>query len=282
MSKRKLALSIVIPCATDVRIADCLNSIDENVEIIVALNGPSKEVVKIVNKYHVKVIVLSERNLPKSLNAGIEKASNKRIILMDSDCVFNPDAIRKIYFALENNMVAKGTVIFKHDNLTSLAISKVRDYTNADTVKAYNPFLGLRKDLKKFVGGFIFDDGIYWTEDADLNKRIVAAGVKIESVPEAIAHHPALTLKQDLSSAFKYGIGKRIRVEKKTAKGIGSNFTKIFDLGRKKGMLSAIYFFFWNCSYTAGYYYQIINDPYGTRKNKSPNGFSENSSKNKS
>lgn len=266
MSKSKLALSIVIPCATDVRIADCLNSIDENVEVVVALNGPSKEVVKIVNKYHVKVLVLPERNLPRSLNAGIEKASNQKIILMDSDCVFHPRAIRKMYLALENHMVAKGTVIFKHHNLTSLAISKVRDYTNADTVKAYNPFLGLRKDIKKFVGGFIFDDGIYWTEDADLNKRIVAAGMKIKSVPDATAYHPALTLKQDLSSAFKYGIGKRIRVEKKTAKGIGSNFSKIFDLGRKKGILSATYFFFWNCFYTAGYYYQIINDPYGTRE----------------
>lgn len=265
MNKNKLALSIIIPCATDIRIAHCLDSIDENVEVIVALNKPSKEVLKIVNQYHVKKVTLSERSLPKSLNAGIKKASHQKLILMDSDCVFHPKAIKKISLALENHLVAKGKVIFRSIDTVSSAISRVRDYTNADTVKAYNPFLGLRKDLAKHVGGFFFDGDIYWTEDADLNKRILDAGIEIKSVPDAIASHPSLTLKQDLSSAFKYGIGKRIRVEKKTALGVGSSFSKIFDVKRKKGLLSAIYFLFWNCFYVSGYLYQIIGDPYKTK-----------------
>ncbi len=265
-NKKKLNVSIIVPCATDTRIADCLESIDENVEIIVVLNGPTQEVVQIVNKYSVKVITLSERNLPKSLNAGIEAASNQRIILMDSDCVFHPKAIRKVYFSLSKHFVAKGKVVFKYKNTISLWISKVRDYTNSNTVKAYNPFLGLRKDIQQHIGGYIFDDRIYWTEDADLNKRIVEAGLKIKSVPDAIAYHPPLTLKQDLISSFRYGIGKRIRVEKNITKGIGSKFSKIPDFVIKKGIFPVIYFFVWNCFYTAGYFYQIIKDPYGTRK----------------
>jgi len=156
MKKNKLPLSIIIPCATDIRIKTCLDSIDENVEIVVVLNGPIKEVVNIVKKYPVKVVTLPERNLPKSLNAGIEKATNKKFILMDSDCVFHPQAIKKIFLALNNNFVAKGKVIFQYNNLISRSISRVRDYTNADTVKAYNPFLGLRKDLADKIGGFFF------------------------------------------------------------------------------------------------------------------------------
>ena len=178
---------------------------------------------------------------------------------MDSDCVFHSRAIKKIFLALNNNFVAKGKVIFQYDNLISRSISRVRDYTNADTVKAYNPFLGLRKDLVDKIGGFFFHNDIYWTEDADLNDRIVAAGIKIKSVPCAIAYHPSLTLKQDLNSAFKYGIGKRIRVEKNIAKGIGSHYSMIFDVAKKKGLLSAMYYHIWNCSYTAGYYFQIFN-----------------------
>jgi glycosyltransferase involved in cell wall biosynthesis len=265
MKNKELAISIVIPCATDLRLERCLKSINEKVEVIVVLNGATKKVIKIANEYKVKKVIVEERNLPKALNAGIEVAKNQKVLLMDSDCVFHPKAIREIYLALETNLMAKGIVVFQHKGPISKAIAGVRDYTNANTIKAYNPFLGLRKDIKEKIGGYYFDDRIYWTEDADLDQRIAKAKMVIKPVPMAIAYHPPLTLKQDLRSAFKYGVGKRIRVEMKIGRGIGCHFSRIPDMVKTQRFLSGIYYFFWNCSYLGGYFYQIIADPYGTK-----------------
>lgn len=41
-----LNLSIVIPAYNDIRLGKCLKSIDENVEVVVVLNGATEEVKK--------------------------------------------------------------------------------------------------------------------------------------------------------------------------------------------------------------------------------------------
>ena len=97
MRNKKLPLSIVIPCADDARIGSCLDSIDENVEIVVVLNGASSEVRKIVGNYEVKRVNIRERNLAKALNIGITMSKNKKFVFMDSDCRFENGAIRKLY-----------------------------------------------------------------------------------------------------------------------------------------------------------------------------------------
>jgi len=265
MKKKKLALSIVIPCADDVRIKQCIESIDENVEIIAVLNGASKEVEGIVKGYKLKIVRLPERNLAKALNVGIEKARNRKVILIDSDCVFQKGAIKKVYKALENNSIAKGKVVFQSNSFVSQVIAKTRDYVYYNPPKPYNPFLGVRKDVKDLIEGYYFDENIYWTEDADLNSRLKIAEIKVKYVFSAKAFHPPLTLKYDLRSAFRYGIGKRIRVVKGKSSGLGTHFESIPDLVSKKGILPGIYYFFWSVSFASGYLYQILVDPYKTR-----------------
>lgn len=265
MKKQKLKLSIVIPCSTDTKIKGCIESIDENVEVVVVLNGASKELKKIAKNLKVKVVILKKANLSNALNSGIKNSTNEKVIFMDSDCKFQKSSIRKVYDALNNNLIVKGKVVFQHDDVFSKIVADTRDYVNYDNPKPYNPFLAINKKIKKYSSGYYFDSQIHWTEDVDFYSRLKRSNIKVKYLFFAKAYHPPLTFVQDLRSAFRYGIGKRIRSEKGKTKGVGTHFLNIPDLVNKKGLLSGMYYFLWNISYLVGYFYQIIIDPYMVR-----------------
>lgn len=262
MKNKKLPLSIIIPCADDVRIKNCIDSIDEDVEIIVVLNGPTIEVTKILEGYNVRKIEIKERNLSKSLNMGIEESTNQHVILIDSDCRFEKGAIRALFKNMMDNFIVKGKIVFLNNDFFSRVIAGVREYSYYNPPKPYNPFLGIRKDVKNLIGGYYFDETIHWTEDADLNTRLKKAKIKVAYVFSARAFHAPVTLRQDLRSAFRYGIGKRIRVEKRKSIGAGTHFLKVFDVTLKKGVGAGLYYLIWNCSYFFGYLFQIAANPY--------------------
>jgi len=262
--QNKLSISIIIPCADDLRVAQCIESIDENAEIIVVLNGPTEAIKNLIKKYFVKTYLIQERNLGAALNIGIQNATYDKVLLMDSDCVFKKGTIRLLYNGLNNFKLAKGKVIFEFNNFFNRILAKAREYTTSDTPSAYKPPLALKKSIIDDVEYF-FDNDVHWTEDEDLDERVRAAKVSINFLPDAVIYHPPVTLKSDLRSAFRYGIGKRIRVEKKIAKGLGSDFPYLFDAIGKKGLLVGIYLFFWNIVYSLGYIFQILFDPYQVR-----------------
>lgn len=263
--KTRLPLTIVIPCADDIRIKKCLSSIDEKVEILVVLNGATAQVKEIVKQFPTKIISIFERNLSKSHNIGIHGASYDKVILMDSDCIFESGAIRKIYHALGDRLIVSGYVVFEYNDYFSKLTALAREYSYYHPPKPYNPFIALNKKIKSKIGDKYFEEGIHWTEDADLHTRLDKANIQVKYVPEARVFHPPLTIFYDLRSAFRYGIGKRIRVEKKLAKGIGSHFNLLPEISQIKGFPTAFYFFFWNCFYSLGYYNQMMFDPYKTR-----------------
>lgn len=267
MKTKKLPVSIVIPCADDTRIKHCLNSIDEDVEVVVVLNGATKETKEITNKYpDIKKVTIPERNLAKALNIGIEYSKYPKVLFMDSDCIFKKGTIRKIFRGLRVAYLSKGKVIFRKNNFMSAIIAKAREYTTSDKPNAYKPPLAIRKPVKKYINNYYFDSDVHWTEDADLDARVSKAGLKINYEPSAEIYHPPITLYQDLRSAFRYGIGKRIRAEKGMTRGLGSFFGNILDAILKKGLFVGIYLFIWSWAYTFGYGYQIIFDPYKIRK----------------
>jgi len=258
MANNKLPISIIIPCADDIQIKTCLESIDEKVEIIVALNGASEEVKNIVRGYKVKIIEIPERNLAKAENIGIEEAENKKILLLDSDCRLQKKAIKKLYNAFFDCDVIKGRVIFESNGFLSKIIARVREYIYYCPPKPFNPFLAINKDIKKLIGNYFFDEDIYWTEDADLHLRLKKAGIKVKYFWEAKAFHSPLPIRHDLKSAFRYGIGKRRRVQKGTARGVGSDFGHVLDIALKKGFFPSLYYIVWNCFYSAGFFYQML------------------------
>ena len=75
-------------------------------------------------------------------------------------------------------------------------------------------------------------------------------------MPSAKIFHPALTMKSDLRSAFRYGTGRRIGVEKKIFKSFNLLRYIDFKIFWKKSPLHFIYLLLWNFSYFIGYYSQ--------------------------
>lgn len=262
---KKLPLSVVIPCADDTRVSQCVESIDEKVEVVIVLNGPTKEVEELVKKHETKLLFMPERNLPAALNLGIQNSKYDRVLFMDSDCIFHKGTIRKLFEGLDKFMISKGKVTFLADSFWQKVIAKAREYTTSDRVSAYKPPLAVRKSIIKKVG-YYFDSDVHWTEDADLDRRVREASLPINFIPDAIIYHPPVSLFADLRSALRYGVGKRIRVEKGISKGLGSFFPRFFDIAQRKGVLTASYLMIWSLFYTAGYLFQVFFDPYNARE----------------
>lgn len=210
-----LDIAVVIPCADDMRLLNCLNSIDENVEILIALNGATKAVYQLVQEKRLRYCELPDRNLGAACDVGVKAAHASSVLLMNSDCIFAPGTIRKLYEALSSSKVARGRVIFEVDDFLSRVVADARDFAYAHPDKAYQPALAFRKDVADSIGGYYFDGDIHWTEDADFSRRLKSAGIPVAYVSSAIVHHSPLSLKGDLRSAMRYGMGRRIAEEKR-------------------------------------------------------------------
>lgn|SRR3989338_774040 len=251
-------LSIVIPVADDLRIKECVESVDEDVEIIVALNGPTADVQDIVRQLGVNTCYLSDRNLGAALDEGILQSKKGNIIVTDSDCTFERNCIRILYEGLREYKFAKGRIVHRKDNFMAYVLADVREFL-VEGPNAYKPPLALRKSVIEDIG-YYYDRDIHWVEDAEMNRRVKAKGLKVNYLPDAIVHHPSLTLSVDLRSAFRYGTGKRVGVEKGIMKGIGTHFSRLPELYRAKGLLPAAYCTLWDSAYTAGYFAQAISN----------------------
>lgn len=256
-------LTILIAVANDLRIEQCIQSIDEDCEILVIANGPTQEVMKLLQKLQeekqkLRIVTIDERNLSKARDVGMHAATYPKVILMDSDCVFSAGTIRKFYDALEDEMIVNGKINFMSNGWESNIVKQAREYLNdpTNTGFAFAPGLGLRKELIDYVYGYYFDHQIKWVEDAELNVRIRKSKVRVFPLPTAEINHVPLKIKQDLRAAFYYGTGKRIGVKKGIMSGVGAFWHEVPDVARKKGIQTAIFMVVWNLLYTSGYYLQ--------------------------
>jgi glycosyltransferase involved in cell wall biosynthesis len=268
----KLDLTIIIPCASDARIKDCIQSIYEtcpgDIEVLVSLNNASKKVRDILKNFkNIKTCEIKEPNLSKSYNNGIGHASRNNILLMDSDCIFAPKAIELLYEGLKYAELSKGLVIFQTNNLMSKVIGRVREYTTTDFVSAYVPPLAFSKAVKNLIGGYYFNEKMLWSGDGEFDYRIQQAGLKIYYNPKAVIYHTSLSFFHDIKSGFRYGKGRRVGVDlnllpKRNYFKIATHlerFIRTYEILYKKGLLAALYYFFiWRPVYRLGYIIQAF------------------------
>ena len=258
---KKLEISLVICVADDIRIMNMLESIDVFCEVVVVLNGATIQVKKIIQKYKntekykLVVVEISERNLSKSRNMGMKKATYDKVILYDSDCIVVKGAIEKFYNLLDQYMLVDGKVLFKADTFQSKIISPTRELGIPGY--ALCPAIGIHKKIKEKVGNYFFDDDIQWIEDSELNIRAKKAKIEVGIINEVTCIHDNLTFKQDLKSAYRYGYGVKNAALKNLHKNSPTaNWNLIYPIS-KKSIFSAIYYFCWNIIYCVGYYLHV-------------------------
>ncbi|MED3526362.1 glycosyltransferase family 2 protein [Bacillus thuringiensis] len=253
-----LNLSIVIPAYNDVRLEKCLKSIDENVEVVVVLNGATKEVKKIAYSSNAVIGELPTPNLAKAYNYGIDISSKDNVLIMDSDCVFLPGTINKLFKLLDVGPLAKGRVMFSFNSKIGKIIARAR-HIHTCKKNAYSPPLAFNKEILAKVNGYYFDENLSWTEDYDFDIRVKSANLKILYDDKARIIHPELSIKQDLKSSFNYGVGHaRGVLHKKDGYYEPKNKTKSIInsykyIKKKYGYLTAFYLIFWQLAFYRGY-----------------------------
>ncbi len=275
-------ITVVIPVKDDFRTVECVESIDTDVNILVVFNGATKSFVKSVKNalknHKVMYKELPRPNLSWALEYGTRNAPSNLVLYIDSDCVFVNGAIDqykkvvKKYNTTEN--VFKGEVIFrKGKGYISKVIADSRSHHTAEVLTAYKPPLLVDKRIIKKVGGYLFDDRLVWREDSDFDNRVREAGITIIPVPGGDIAHDPISLKTDLRSTFRYGIGLAI------ANVLHIKLTEVprsvLSTLKSKGVAPALYMIFRNRVYDAGYIYTRLQIILGARKLRSkPNIYS--------
>ncbi len=272
-------LSIIIKCSRDQRIWRCLKSIDEKAEIIVSIT-PCKKIEKELKKRKIKYAITHRGNMALTANAGIKLATNKKLIIMDSDSYFEKGTIKKIYKTLNKYPIAKPRIEYHHnDTYISRLIAKERNYINNFFLVAYIPGLGIDRGVLEKIGGYIFNNQVRWTEDAELTYRLKKANIHIRPIKGAVIHHDPISLKHELKSAFFSGVGKRLSVEHANRFpdedffNIMVNFFRLEQIKniservRCGGIPLAFFMAIWSFFYQLGYYHQKITVYYTPQKN---------------
>jgi glycosyltransferase involved in cell wall biosynthesis len=268
-------LSVIIADSNDLRVKDCIGSIDEDVETLVSLNAPSKELSSLVKDMGVKFCYSPKKGLSLALNNGIAHAKYNNVLIIDSDCTFEKGAIKHLYSALESSPMARGIQIYDSDNLISRVIANARNFhanpiPHLDgVIRAYKP-LAFKKDIVSSLGGYYYDEDLKLSEDYEMDIRRQKVGLNIAYVPEAAVHHCPLTLAGDIKSAFKYGADRHTSVTKgetKPKKKFFDSMVKLRDKALPKiGPAATAYMILWTMAYDTGYNFQKYFDINGVKK----------------
>lgn len=208
--------SIVIPVKDDPLIFQCLESVDEQVEVVVVTNGSTPAFLQSLaafEEFPLEIVSLEKPGIGAAFNAGAEKASGDFILLMDSDCVFTPGSIRAMVAGLGSGNFSRGRTVFSNYNWTTGMTARTREYTE-DALRtrrpnAYSPPLLYRKDVIRQMGGYHFDPRLAWREDRDFELRRRAAGLPVTFVSKGTVIHKPLSIRADLASVRNYGAGQR-------------------------------------------------------------------------
>ncbi len=268
-------ISVIIPCKDDPEIINSIASVNYNdAEILVVFNGAAESFIQWVKDEayrlgvsdQLSVYTLKKPNLAKALELGTQKAKSENVLYMDSDCIFEKDAIEAFVSSIESydmkTNVLKGSVVFEEGTTwIEGVIAASREHHTAEVLTAYKPPLLISKKIIGEIGGYAFNDKLIWREDADLDNRIREAGIRINAVPNGIIYHHSISLKTDLRSTFRYGIGLAIAnvMKIKLTEVPRSTMSTL----RSKGFVPGLYMIFRNRVYDAGYVYARIKIVFG-------------------
>ena len=261
----KMDLSVVIRCADDPRVFECINSIDEDVDIIVSTSS-NDEFEAHLREKGIRYCLSPRGNLSLTSNIGFDNAKYNKVIITDSDTLFEKQCIKHIFDELDNYKVVRAKLKFQTDKniISSKVVSNGRDFVNSKEL-AFTPGLGIRKDLLNDIGNFLFNDVVPFAVDADLNNRI-----KNNNVPVRYLHHSAIihgpeSFRHDLKAAYRIGKGVVISSDslfmfyhenyskknlRRSLKAVHSD--DYFELLKQKGLSTFLYQLLWDLCFYIG------------------------------
>lgn len=213
LARRCRNITIVIPVLNDLRVLNCIASINtQDVEIVVVSNGSNSSFnEELIDRTDdsVRVEIIPDKGIGRAYNFGIQVSSRPWILLVDADCVFYPHSIAALCSGMHTADFVRGRVDFAVSTFTTRLPALARRYTEdgrfSGKITAYSPPLLYRKEVVHSMGGYHFHDKLEWREDREFELRRRAAAIPLVFAPQGVVKHAPLTIRADLRSVRAYG-----------------------------------------------------------------------------
>ena len=237
-NERTVRVSVVLPVRNEEKyIKGCINSIlrqdfdKDNLEIVIIDGMSEDKTVEIIESFMARYKFISLHKNPKKTiqyanNIGIKNAVGEYIVRMDAHSEYADDYISKCVDYLEKTgaenvggpMIAKGktpiqtVVAAAYHSPFALGGGKFHDedYEGyADTV-----YLGaFRRETLLKLG--LYDERLIYTDDDDLNFRLVESGGKVFITPKIKSvYYPRASYTALFKQYFRYGFWKVAVIKK--------------------------------------------------------------------
>ena len=269
-----MSVSVIIPCHKDTRIFRCIESLGTpscSYEIIVILTESSKVLVPKLSLIPNVVIAWAPvGNLARSLNIGFEASKNECILILNADVTCSPGYINTMYAALETRVLAKATIRHMYRTHFERVVGQLRDFVHSMEV-FYGPTVAFRRDLLSNIGGHLFNDRVWWSEDGELSHRISNAGLRIERITDAEVVHEPEGIWHDLKGAFRIGRGKFAQIlyagRSRSDESLwlaalrianGKTLGNYMETWKKTNLTTTLYAVLWDIVFYAGYWKERI------------------------
>ena len=170
-------LTVVITTfKSDLKIENCLNSINSQIKIIIIENSKSENFkINIEKKFQNVECILPKENLgySKANNLGLSKVKTKYALILNPDTVLDPEAINK--FLEFSNNYEDFAIVGPNQNEQIKNNLKATPF-EVKKIKGYAMFL----NLSKFSNIGFFDENFFlYLEEIDLCKRVKQIKEKI-------------------------------------------------------------------------------------------------------
>jgi hypothetical protein len=208
----RLDLSVVIRCAGEREVFRCLDSIDAPVDLVVTLPADTTIRAELEGR-GARVVDVPRMQQGLATNAGVAAATAGSVVIMDSDCWFQPGTLAALAAALVELPVVRTKVVYESSPQVawSRTIAGARDFDNQGDQRYWFPGLGIRKSTIDLLGGELCHPGLWWVEDADVHDQLEELGLTAEFHQVGVIHHGPISLRHELRSQVKYGKGGAMR-----------------------------------------------------------------------
>lgn len=210
-----LDITVVFICCDDFRLFKAINSIDTDLPVVVSL-VPNNALASRLSELKINVVYSPRGNYSASVNRGLSACKTKRAFIIDSDCLLRPGCISRIAFLLDSAPLARARVEFLTDVQIRGSESTAKFHNRVNNrlpIRPYTPGLGLRMEIIEEIGGYYFDERVFWSGDSEFSHRIANKGLQVVYDPDAVITHAAITVPHTFHSGYKLGMGTCAQVK---------------------------------------------------------------------
>lgn len=178
---------------------------------------PNSELQREVEERRIPYALSPKGNPAATTMKGLPLCRHGSVLLIDSDCVFLPGAIKRVYGLSMDADIVRPSIEFEAIDTSSYLTRLARDFQYTYCGHIYEPGLLIRLGrVLPLVGDYLFTRFAPYTPDGEFDYRIRKAGprsaLKIVTDSRTTIRHAALPFTKHLRSYLRYGFSEASRM----------------------------------------------------------------------